>query len=190
MKKARAKLQSRRGASITFALLLFLVCAVVSSVVVVAGSAVGGRMSQMAAMDQRYYAVTSAAELLRSIFDGRTVRVTTDNATGGQTVDPGTDAVLGHASMQLMSLLSAGGEELTGTFDLSPDKGDALKCSITETVKKSGLLEYAITNGNYTLRVTFASNRRVIASATTEAATTTAVTWKLNGVRRGGGATT
>ena len=33
------KLQSKRGASITFALLLFLVCSVVSIVVVVAGSA-------------------------------------------------------------------------------------------------------------------------------------------------------
>ena len=33
------KLRSDRGASITFALLLFLVCAVVSSVVIVAGTA-------------------------------------------------------------------------------------------------------------------------------------------------------
>ena len=69
------KLKSKRGASITFALLLFLVCAVVSSVVIVAGTAAAGRMSQLAQMDQRYYAVTSAAELLRDLIDGKKVTV-------------------------------------------------------------------------------------------------------------------
>ena len=59
------KLRSRTGASITFALLLFLVCAVLSSVIIVAASAAAGRMSGIAEADQRYYAVTSAAELLR-----------------------------------------------------------------------------------------------------------------------------
>ena len=49
----KKKVASRRGASITFALLLFLVCAVVSSVVIVAGTAAAGRISRMAEMDQR-----------------------------------------------------------------------------------------------------------------------------------------
>ena len=71
----QGKLQSQRGASITFALLLFLVCAVISSAVIVAGTTAAGRMSQMAEMDQRYYAVTSAAELMKDSIDGRTVKV-------------------------------------------------------------------------------------------------------------------
>ena len=73
------KLRSRRGASISFALLLFLVCAVVGSVVLVAGTAAAGRISQAAEADQRYYSVTSAAELLRKEIEGKTV--TTEEIT-------------------------------------------------------------------------------------------------------------
>ncbi len=58
------KIVSRTGASITFALLLFLVCAVVGTVVLVAGTSAAGRLSDVAKYDQRYYSVTSAAELL------------------------------------------------------------------------------------------------------------------------------
>ena len=75
MQNLKIKLRSETGASITFALLLFLVCSVVSIVVVVAGSAAAGRMSQRAETDQRYYAVTSAAELLCDDFKGKTVVV-------------------------------------------------------------------------------------------------------------------
>ena len=64
MHKLKQKLKSQTGASITFALLLFLVCAVVGSAVLVAGTAAAGRMSKVAEMDQRYYAVNSAARLL------------------------------------------------------------------------------------------------------------------------------
>lgn len=69
------KLRSRTGASITFALLLFLVCAVLSSVIIVAASAAAGRMSGIAEADQRYYAVTSAAELLRDLLDGKSASI-------------------------------------------------------------------------------------------------------------------
>ena len=75
MKAMKNKIKSQRGASITFALLLFLVCAVVSIVVVVAGSAAAGRMSQRAETDQRYYAVTSAVELLCDDFKDMIVTV-------------------------------------------------------------------------------------------------------------------
>ena len=72
MNRIRQKLTSQSGASITYALLLFLVCAVVSSVVLAAGTAASGRMSKSVENDQRYYAVTSAAELLKNQLDGKT----------------------------------------------------------------------------------------------------------------------
>ena len=75
-RKLKTKLQERRGASITFALLLFLVCAVVGSVVLTAGTAAGGRVSLMTEQDQRYYAVSSAAGLFRDALDGQTWTVT------------------------------------------------------------------------------------------------------------------
>lgn len=75
MQAIRNKIRSRRGASLTFALLLFLVCAVVGSVVLVAGTAASGRMSQIAEMDQRYYSVNSAARLLIDTIDGKEVTI-------------------------------------------------------------------------------------------------------------------
>ncbi len=61
----RRKLSSDRGASLIFALVLFLVCTTIGVVVLVAGTSAAGRLSQLAEMDQRYYAVQSAAQLLR-----------------------------------------------------------------------------------------------------------------------------
>lgn len=69
------KLRSKAGASITFALLLFLICAVLSSVILVSATAASGRMAGIAESDQRYYAVTSAAELLKELIDGKSVKI-------------------------------------------------------------------------------------------------------------------
>lgn len=65
------KLRSSKGASITFALLAFLVCAVISAVLLASASAASGRASDLAKMDQRYYAVTSAAQLFCDKLDGQ-----------------------------------------------------------------------------------------------------------------------
>ena len=69
-------LRSRTGASLSLALLLFLICGVVGALVITAGSTAAGRMSQLAEMDQRYYSVSSAAELLANELDGGTVNIT------------------------------------------------------------------------------------------------------------------
>jgi len=84
-----AKLKAQTGASITYALLLFLVCAVVSSVVITAATAASGRMSKSVETDQRYYAVTSAAELIKDLFDG--VKVTTQTKIVGKSGTPTMD---------------------------------------------------------------------------------------------------
>lgn len=75
MKSVIRKLQSQTGASLSFALLLFLVCTVISSIAIVSATAVSGRVSEMTDMDQRYYSVTSAAELLRALVDGKEVTI-------------------------------------------------------------------------------------------------------------------
>ena len=69
------KLRSEKGASITFALLLFLVCAVLSAVVLVAATTTAGRMANIAETDQRYYSVVSAAELVSEVAESKTVSV-------------------------------------------------------------------------------------------------------------------
>ena len=70
----RKKLRSEKGASISYALILFLVCAAAGSVVLAAATAAAGRLGGLAEADQRYYSVTSAAELLRDKYDGERVR--------------------------------------------------------------------------------------------------------------------
>ena len=85
-----AKLKAQTGASITYALLLFLVCAVVSSVVLAAGTAAAGRMSKAVETDQRYYSVASTAELLLDLYDGakvitQTVQTVQEGESGEKT---------------------------------------------------------------------------------------------------------
>ena len=72
-KRIQQKIRSQRGASLTWGLLMFLVCAVIGSVVLTAGTAAAGRLSRMAVTEQRYYAVNSAAELLVQRLTGQTV---------------------------------------------------------------------------------------------------------------------
>ena len=86
MNEIKAKVSSQSGASITFALLIFLVCTVLSSVIIVAATTASGRMSQMAESDQRYFCVTSAAELLKDILDGKIVSIVTVETKTGTTV--------------------------------------------------------------------------------------------------------
>ena len=83
MKRIRRKLNSRKGASITYALLIFLVCAVVGSAVLVAGTAASGRMSEVAEYDQRYYAVTSAARLMIDMIDDNPVTIIKKETANG-----------------------------------------------------------------------------------------------------------
>ena len=58
------KLRSNSGASLSIALLLFLVCAVLGSIILKSGTAASGRVADMAKADARYYSVTSAADYL------------------------------------------------------------------------------------------------------------------------------
>lgn len=69
------KLKEKRGASLTFALLLFLICAVFGAVVLTAATAAAGRVSNLAEVDQKYYSVASAAELLAEELDDQSVTI-------------------------------------------------------------------------------------------------------------------
>jgi len=62
------KLANENGASIVLALLLFIVCTVIAMTILVAATAAAGRMTDTGKYDQRYYAVTSAANLLKDVF--------------------------------------------------------------------------------------------------------------------------
>lgn len=57
------KVKSQRGASLSMALLVALVCTTVAAIVLSAATAVSGRQSQLADMEKSYYNVTSAARI-------------------------------------------------------------------------------------------------------------------------------
>lgn len=70
------KMKSSRGASLSIALFLFLICSVLGAVLLTAATTASGRLADLAEMDQRYYAVTSAAELLAKELTKEPVTIT------------------------------------------------------------------------------------------------------------------
>lgn len=75
MNAVQQKLHDRSGATLTVALLFFIMCAAAGSVILAAATTSTGRLSQMQVSDQNYYAVVSAAKLIRDEIDGQTISV-------------------------------------------------------------------------------------------------------------------
>ena len=161
----RSKLLSNNGASITFALLIFLVCAIVSAVVLVAGTTAAGRIKGIAETDQRYYAVTSAANLLKDLLDDHSVsQVTTSSgtfyvdgpmnlikATDLKKPDPQTLTVyLAKACLDSSTpsdsviTISAGGTEVTANITAYKDTGDVV---------------FILNNGGYKMEMQFSADK-------------------------------
>ena len=89
----KRKLRSNQGVTLLLSLLLFLVCAVAGSVALTAGTATSGTISERAKLDQRYFSVTSAAELLRETFDGKSVRVTVGSGSADVAIQRDEDGI-------------------------------------------------------------------------------------------------
>ena len=192
LRKAKAKAASQRGASITFALLLFLVCAVISSVVIVAATAASGRMSGQTDMDERYYAVTAVAGKLCKLIDGKEVVVTYDKSASDMSAatvkdSAGTDIATSQPLLTTVSKAVVKGG-LTRT-QLTQFKNDATTgkpettCTVFESVKEGGLLTFdisaqggSIVSGTYTLTLTFAPNMK---TTTSGGKANVAIAWKL-----------
>lgn len=157
-----AKLKAQTGASITYALLLFLVCAVVSSVVLAAGTAAAGRMSKAVETDQRYYAVTSAARVLKEQLDGKTNTIELDELDGEKHYRSGlpeTYGITDYASAVVIGQASQSPIDLD--FSVA---GDSDLIIVKETVDRSkGKLYLDVSNkdtdsGVYSIRLTFSAD--------------------------------
>lgn len=171
----RTKLKDNTGASITYALLLFLVCAVVSSVVLAAATAASGRMSKAVENDQRYYCVTSAAELMKNMILNKTVVVekkTITAAGGTSTEEKKIDGVEYTGSSDLDFVQEAAAcykgfkAPLSGPriIKLTVSDEPSLTAKITETLDSStGRIIFNVSNadgkedgsGTYTLTLIF-----------------------------------
>lgn len=74
MKRIREKLNSSRGATILFALLIFMLCVVAGTAALTAAASNAGRFSHAGSDQQQYLSVSSAAGLLRDEFGGTTFK--------------------------------------------------------------------------------------------------------------------
>lgn len=102
--------RAQRGASMPLALLLFLICAMTASIVLMAGTTTAGRASNLAESDQAYYSVTSAANLFRDELLGPT------GQGHAVTVAVQSDSSGSSASYQL--LVSTDGTPASGGYSL------------------------------------------------------------------------
>lgn len=75
-KRIRQHPRARRGASLPLVLLLFLVCAMASSIVLAAGTAAAGRAAGLEESDKAYYDVTSSARAFRDELNAKPHTVT------------------------------------------------------------------------------------------------------------------
>lgn len=185
MSSLKKKLNSDRGASITYALLLFLVCAVIGSAVLVAGSAAAGRLSKIAENDQRYYSVNSAARLLIDLVEADEVKVTKEvkekedgssehtyrYALNGEEVEVDESTRFSSLALEAAYQLSeeigeepSSSVEVTHTLTVSSGASgdDPLATVVTETIYPDGRLEFVVsktdgkdTSNIYRIRLEF-----------------------------------
>ncbi len=88
MRRVWGKLKSSAGASILFAILVFMLCILAGTAALTAAAANSGRYTHLKAEQQKYLAVSSAAKLMRNQlaknnFTATKVTTTTDPGSGG-----------------------------------------------------------------------------------------------------------
>ena len=214
MQAIKNKIRSRRGASISYALMLFLVAAVVGSVVLTAGTAASGRMSQIAEMDQRYYSVNSAARLLIDTLQDDTVKVektTAPDAEGTPTTsyecfvgdkkveieDNYPSLSVGAAATLAKAADSFEKQELNIdiTVEMDSDGNDIdLAVTGTETLYADGSLRFELRNKTedanarqYVINLTFSADKKTARTwdaSTNTETVTTTIKWTLSDVDR------
>ena len=197
MNAMKNKIQSQKGASITFALLLFLVCAVISGVVIVAATAAAGRMSEQADMDERYYAVTAVANRLKTVMEngGNAVKLRytkadkPENISDIEIIDPeGLTGLLATASKDVLTRTATEIPVNSGVAIENADK--SVKCAVTGKLAADGTLVFEIeattakNKRTYHLTQTFGSTLKNTATDSAEAKATATVKWEMLSVKK------
>ncbi|MBQ9328960.1 MAG: hypothetical protein IJ225_10590 [Solobacterium sp.] len=88
------KLKNNDGATLMLALLFFIMCAVVGSIVLTSASGVSGQLATMKKDDQEYYAVSSATRYIRDSLEDVEFTVTDVATEGADGTVTYTDGVL------------------------------------------------------------------------------------------------
>lgn len=192
MNAMKNKIKSQKGASITFALLLFLVCAIISSVVIVAATAAAGRMSEQAEMDERYYAVTAVARQLKKEIDGKevTLEYTKANPVDAKVTAP--DNVGNILTLASTNILTKTELPIPVNSGVAIQNGDkTVSCMVTGTLTADGTLEFDIkattlrNKRTYNLKQRFASTLKLFATDSAETKASATVKWRMLDMEKG-----
>ncbi len=179
MRRVREKLKSNSGATILFAILVFMLCILAGTGALTAAAANSGRYTHLKADQQQYLSVSSAAKLLKKELSGTTftakarVTETVTTGPGGTTTtrkvdwadtanhityDGGLKALL---ASQLEDLFEYGvcsgltGSPTTTTgFDITGTKPTVLDKSYTIDADKAGKVTAKLTMGTTTADLT------------------------------------
>lgn len=201
MQAIKNKISSQRGASLTFALLLFLVCSVVGSVVLTAGTAAAGRMSEISEMDQRYYSINSAAKLLIGLFERDEIRYEKKKAEPAAGDPAGDDAtpsdnysfIIGDKPASASTLaLDTAKRVINKQFDTSvmleltligEELSDAdLTVSITETIRPTGDVSFLLVNQLDSTEASTTDDQYAVRLTFMNVGTTGTFKWKLTDI--------
>lgn len=191
MRNFKRKLNSQRGASITWALLIFLVCAVIGSAVLVAGTAAAGRMAKIAENDQRYYAVNSAARMLIDMIDDKTVEIEktddtyTNRATGDAIVETTKLNSIPLEAAYYFAFNPSATSRASYSFDVSSLGTPSLNVTVGEVIEEDGSMILTLVgngeSGNpYSLKIYFNLDKSVDISD--EETTIYQYTWHLRDI--------
>lgn len=184
-KVIRNKLQSNKGASLILALFLFLICAAVGAVVLTSGTVAAGRLADINEADQRYYAVTSAADAITDMIDGHWAKVktvtvsTTTYASNSQSTyssdpeytisegivvdnnDHNTTTITSSFTSFIMeaAFKSTLGQPVVHSYELKVDSKSGLDAELDESVAIDGTMVFVVRNSN-------SSNRKYLLQLT------------------------
>ena len=203
------KLRSNEGASLTYAILLFLVCAVIGTIVLTAGTIASGRLAEKAEMDQRYYHVTSTAEFLKDALDGKTVRIIREKTDPIVVRVEGCDDPLPNSfensfeqttnfynydfltlkTLQLMPELTWDADFYDQNAKVTNIKFQVLGQDHVADVKvtvKNGVMTMDISDNGYTVRMNFAPQISEVNSLNDEniETKTATITWRVNSIEK------
>ena len=203
------KLRSNEGASLTFAILLFLVCAVIGSIVLTAGTIASGRLVEKADMDQRYYHVVSTADFLKETLDKKEVVIIRENRDEPVIRVEGYDDPIpsdfansfeeetnfyNYDFLTLKTLQLLPNFTWEADFYDNTEKTTDLKLQITgysnmadvKVTVKNGVMIMDISDGGYKVRMTFAPQISEVLSKNDENVEIkkATITWRVNSVEK------
>ena len=195
--KLRHKLHSENGASLIIALLFFMVCIMVSSVILTASVANMGRIEKRRDEEQTYLAAASAARMLQDDFSDMSVFMATKTRTeytcsysqhadseepwvcedmGGSASGSTGAALSGYVNTAALYVLQYNAAPVSKIFTITSDLPElsAIPVNVEMIVSKDYLLSFVLTatshkGASYTMSLNVAGS---VSKSSTEDATT------------------